>query len=225
MRLARALLPLLAALLLAGPALADDDARRAGRLQLEAKAAFEEGALDEALLLARRAIDLAPGPESWLARQIQVESLERLGRIDDALDAVEAYMAVDGLFPEHESWGREARGRLEGKRLVAEAETRRITEQARARRGVGIGLVIGGAAPTVTGVSLLVNYGRLGGDWADYGGWAQAGAAFLAVGLAVEVAGVILAATAGRSRGVALAPVPMDRGVGFVLTLTPSAIR
>ncbi len=217
------LLPLLAVLLLAGPALADDDARRAGRLQLEAKDAFEGGELEDALALARRAIDLVPGPETWLARQIQVEALERLGRIRDAVEALDAYLSVDGLFPEHLSWGREARGRLEGKVIVADAEALRLAQRARVQRGLGIGLVVGGGLPTATGVGFLVNYGRLGGDWASYGGWAQAGAAFLAVGLAVEITGAILLATSGRQPVVAVAPVPLEAGFGLALTFSPPA--
>ncbi len=216
--MARALLLLLGGLLLAAPARADD-AARAGELQRDALEALEAGDDTAALRLAEDAILLNAGPATWLARQVQIEALERLGRIDDALEALQGYMALDGLFPEHVAWGREVRGRLEGRRIVADAEAQRAGEQARIRRGLGVGLLVGGAAPTVVGVGFLANYGRLGGDPARYGGWGEAGGGLLAAGLAVEAVGVILLASSGGAAPVAVAPLPLQGGGGVVVSL------
>ena len=72
---------------------------------------------------------------------------------------------------------------------------------AKAQRGVGVGLVIGGAIPLGVGVGFLANYGRLGADFQTYGGWMQTGVVLLGVGAAVDVVGLIVAATAGPSGG------------------------
>ena len=103
---------ILALLLLPSLAMANDDARRAGQLQTQAQEAFDGGELEQAMRLAKQAILLNSGPGTWLAQQIRIEVLEKQGRLRDAMGFLEDYMALDGLFPEHVAWGREARGRL-----------------------------------------------------------------------------------------------------------------
>jgi tetratricopeptide (TPR) repeat protein len=192
-------LPLLAALLLAlllpGSAQAGEEAtdpERAAQIQEQAKEALDDGRLDEAGRLAGRAVELDPSLSTWLARQVRIEALEQQGRYEAALTYIEEYLDLDGLFAEHRAWGKEARQR------IRDAMSAGATRQAEAtRRGLGVGLVVGGAVPLGVGVGFLANYGRLGGDFDTYGGWMQTGVALLAVGAAIDVVGAILLATAG----------------------------
>ncbi len=215
---------LLLALLLPTTASADDDARRAGQLQTQSQEAFDAGQLDQAMRYAQQAILLNSGPGTWLAQQIRIEVLERKGQIRDAIGYLEDYMALDGLFPEHVAWGREARGRLDGRLIVAEAEAARAREGLQVRRGVGIGCLVGGAAPLATGVGFLANFASKGGG-PEYGGWAQAGGALVAVGAAAEVVGAVLVATTASPPPVALVPAPLADGFALALSGTWGAPR
>ncbi len=205
---------LLLALLLA-PAVAHagegEDPARAAQIQEQAKDALDADNYADAARLAGRAVELDPSLSTWLARQVQIEALEALGRYEEALTRIEAYLDLDGLFAEHRSWGKEARQRIRDALVSGQVAT-----AAKAQRGVGIGLVIGGAIPLGVGVGFLANYGRLGADFQNYGGWMQSGVVLLGVGAAVDVVGVIVAATAG-SAGHRSASV--DRRVRPVLSL------
>ena len=219
------LLALVLALLLS-PALAqaDDDARRAGHLQSQAQEAYDEGELDRAMRLAKQAIVLNAGPGTWLAQQIRIEVLEKQGQLDDAMMFLEDYMALDGLFPEHVAWGRETRGRLSGRLIVAAAEEERAAEGTRVRRGVGVGFLVGGAVPLATGIGFLANYGRLGGQ-PQYDGWAQAGGALLVLGIAADVTGAILVASTAAPMPVAVLPIPLPDGMAVAITVRPEVMR
>lgn len=187
---------LAAALLAAHPASARApevvDPERAAQIQEQAQEALNQRHYEDAARLAGRAVDLDPSLSTWLARQIQIEALEGLGRLDDGLTLVEQYLDLDGLFAEHRSWGKDTRLRLRT-RIDRRAQDKLRT----GRRGLGVGLVIGGAAPLGAGIALLANYGRLGGDFDQYGGWVQAGAVSLGVGLALDVVGFLVLGSAG----------------------------
>ena len=191
----RLLVPLLLLLLaLPSPATAKD-ARRAGEIQLQAREALDEGDAEDALRLARRAISLEAGPSTWLAQQIQIEILERRGSLEQAMGCVQDYLALDGLFPEHVVWGEEARRRL------GDALARRRAQRT-GRRGAGVALVVGGAAPLGIGVGFLANYGQqlgAGGAPELFGGFLDAGIALAMAGGVAEGVGIALAASAGQT--------------------------
>jgi tetratricopeptide (TPR) repeat protein len=215
-------------LLLCAPAAAAtrEDTERAGQIQTQAKDAWESGDVDEALKLASRAISLDPGPSTWLAQQIRIEALERKGNLEGAMGHLQDYLALDGLFPEHVAWGKEARARI-GQAL--QAQQSQAMQGVNTRRGAGVGLVVGGALPLGIGIAWLGNYASKPGTAAEkadtYGGFLDAGAVMTGVGAAVDVAGIILLATAKAPRGsasrdgqgptFAVAPSlqPIDRGV------------
>ncbi len=196
---------------------------RAGQVQVQADEAFARGELDEALRLATRAVELDPGPSTWLAKQIRIEVLEQQGELVAALGFVDAYLAVEGLFPEHVAWGEEARGRLEASLSGQADEEEALERSRRARTAIGTGLVVGGAFPLAIGVSFLGNFGFNGSDVEHYGGWLDSGLVLLGVGVGLEVAGIaVLASTGPRGRTVSLSvhpvlPGPRSRRAGLVL--------
>lgn len=211
------------ALLVAAPAWASVEARRAGELQAEARAAYDDGDRDLALKRAEQAILLDDGPTTWLAQQIRIEVFEERGELKTAMGHLETYMGLEGLFPEHLAWGREARGRLEGKLIAAEARSQGAGTEAGVRRGIGVATMVGGAVPLATGIGFLANYQRLGGT-DEFGGWAQAGGALLGVGIGLEVVGGVLLATSFAPAPVAVLPVPLDRGVGVAIVINPGVL-
>lgn len=170
----------------------DEDPARAAQIQEQAKEALDADQYVDAARLAARAVGLDPSLSTWLARQVRIEALEALGRYEEALTHIEEYLDLDGLFAEHRSWGKESRQRIRDALVAASA-----AGAAKAQRGAGVGLLVGGAAPLGVGLGFLANYGRLGGDFQTYGGWAQSGAVLLGVGVALEAVGLILVATAG----------------------------
>ena len=204
----------LLALLLLGPAFVpsealaganDDDAQRAGQIQVQAKDAWEAGKDDEALRLANRAISLDPGATTWLAQQIRIEVLEEQGKLEEAMTHVRTYLRIDGLFPEHEAWGEEARDRI-GAELSA---IQGLQAQRKARVGAGAALAVGGAVPLAIGVAWLGNYGSKTGQGlpsADYAGFLDGGAVMLGIGAVLEGVGIALIASgAGAPKGTASA--------------------
>jgi tetratricopeptide (TPR) repeat protein len=203
----RLLPPLLLLLLIALPGAASaKDTRRAGEIQLQAREALDEGDAEEALRLARRAISLEAGPTTWLAQQIQIEVLEARGNLEQAMGCLQDYLALDGLFPEHLAWGQEAR------RRIGEALSRQRAQRT-GRRGAGVALIVGGAAPLGIGVGFLANYGQktaAGGAPELYGGFLDAGLALAITGGVVEGIGIALAASSAPPTGQAsaLRPVP-----------------
>ena len=202
-RMIRMLSGLLLLLLLASPAWAGDE-RRAGEIQRQAKEALADGNVDEALRLAQRAISIEAGPSTWLAQQIRIEILEDRGELTDAMRHLRDYLEIDGLFAEHEAWGKEARARLRDKLAVM--------EQGRgSRRGVGIALVGAGAVPLALGIASLAQYGSktsAGNAPTAYEGFLDAGVVGLVVGGALEGVGIALLASGASRNGRATAPVP-----------------
>ncbi len=205
---------LLLLLLLLVPTVASaDDSRRAGEIQLQAKDAWDAGDAEEAWRLAQRAISLENGPSTWLAQQIRIEVLEERGQLEQALTHLQDYLALDGLFPEHRAWGEEAERRIGG----AVARTRLAR---RSRRGVGIGLVAGGAVPLGVGIGLLGNYGSkvgAGGDPTWYAGFQDAGLVFLIAGGVTEGIGIALLASSAPPPGAPRPVVSVAPDGSFVL--------
>lgn len=180
------------------------DARRAGEIQLQAKDAYSKGNIDEAYRLAQRAISLEAGPSTWLAQQIRIEVLEERGQLEEAMTHLRAYLQIDGLFPEHQAWGAEAKGRI-GSAL------KQVRAGRQARQGIGAGLAIGGVAPLGIGIGLLANYGvktGAGGDADWYAGFLDAGIALTLVGGVMEGAGIGLIASGAAPPNVALRRAP-----------------
>lgn len=176
------------------------DSQRAGEIQIQAEQAWRDGRLDDALRLAARAAGLDPGPSTWLAQQIRIEVLEKQGLLRQAREHLGSYMALEGLFAEHRDWGREV-----GERLDQELERRRVAaavlEQARLRRrGVGIGLMVGGVVPLGLGLGFLGNYAWQGADPALSGGWRDCAAVLFGAALVMEGIGIALAVSASKRR-------------------------
>ncbi len=119
---------------------------------------------------------------------------------------VRTYLRIDGLFPEHEAWGEEARDRI-GSTLAA---TNALLEERRARAGVGAGLAIGGAIPLGIGIGWLANYGSKTAqelDPEDYEGFLDGGAVMVGIGGVLEGVGIALIASgAGKPKGTASRP-------------------
>jgi|GEM_PF-1579075 len=209
-----------ASLLLALPAAAatPEDSARVGQIQSQAKDAWDAGDVDGALKLANRAISLDPGPATWLSQQIRIEAFEKRGNLEGAMGYLQDYLTLDGLFPEHLAWGKEARARL-GQSL--QAQRAQLQQGVNARRGAGIGLIAGGVVPLGLGVAWIANYAAQPGTAAEkagtHGGFLDAGAALTGIGAAVDVAGIILVATAKAPGGQASAP-----GSGPTFALAPS---
>ena len=209
------LLPgILLLLIMASPAWAGDE-RRAGEIQRQAKEALADGDVDEALRLSQRAISIEAGPSTWLAQQIRIEILEERGELTDAMRHLRAYLDIDGLFAEHQAWGKEARARLRDRLAL-------IEQQRSVRRGAGIALVGVGALPLALGIASLAQYGDktgAGGSAAAYEGFLDAGVVGLIVGGAMEGVGIALLASSASRGGLAKAPVPwlVADGGGVVL--------
>jgi len=201
------------ALLLAGPFAVStaqarpsaEDSMRAGQIQVQAKEAWEAGKDSEALRLASRAISLDPGATTWLAQQIRVEVLEEQGKLEEAMTHVRTYLRIDGLFPEHEAWGEEAKERI-GEKL---ATINAALAQRRARTGAGAGMAIGGAIPLAIGIGWLGNYGSKTGQGLpaeDYAGFLDGGAVMVGIGGVLEGVGIALIASGATKPAVASRP-------------------
>ncbi len=211
----RALLLLVVSLLAvaaAGPATAAERlGERAGELQLAADRALRSGDSRLAASLAAQALALDGGPASWLAWQVRIDALERMGRLGAALDAAKEYLALDGLFPEHRAWGIEARGRLRSHLGDVRASRRVVGGEPERRRGAGVVLVLTALAPLGVGVASVANFVHQGNDVEISGGWLDLGAPLIVAGAAVEIAGIVLLASSGpappRSAAILL-PVP-----------------
>jgi len=186
------------------------DTLRAGQLQAMAREALDSGDADRALNLATRAVDLDPGPTTWLAQQIRIEVLEQRGALDEAIGHVERYLALDGLFTEHRAWGEEVRARLSSARAARDAEAAARSEALADRRAVGLALSVGGLAAAGVGVGFLVNFHHQGADPAYSGGWQDAGLVLVGVGAGLAVPGLIagLSTFAPTGRSAALIPGP-----------------
>ena len=184
-----------------------EDSMRAGQIQVQAKEAWEAGKDNDALRLANRAISLDPGANTWLAQQIRIEVLEAQGKLEEAMTHVRTYLRIDGLFPEHEAWGEEARDRIGSALSQANA----VLAERRARVGVGAGLAIGGVVPLAIGAAWLGNYGSKTGQGRpkeDYEGFLDGGAVMLGIGGALEGVGIALIASgAGAPRSTASRPL------------------
>ena len=183
-----------------------EDSLRAGQIQVQAKEAWEAGKDQEALRLANRAISLDPGASTWRAQQIRSEALEGAGKLEEAMTHVRTYLRIDGLFPEHEAWGEEARDRIGSTLAAANA----LLRERRTRAGVGAGMAIGGAVPLGIGIAWLANYGSKtsqGLPPTDYEGFLDGGAVMVGIGGVLEGVGIALIASgAGQPKGTASAP-------------------
>ena len=180
---------------------------------MQADEAFRAGRFEDALTLAGRAIGLDPGATTWLAQQIRIDVLERQERFEEAMVFLRDYLALQGLFPEHRAWGQEAEARIAAVLEARRAREQELRRKVRGRRGAGIGLVIGGAAPLGVGVGFAINFGHNGGDIEKYGGWLDSGLVLMMVGTGLEVFGLVLVLSEADPAG-AVALRPMVGGPG-----------
>jgi hypothetical protein len=167
-----------------------------------AREALDEGDEQRALNLAQRAVDLDPGPTTWLAQQIRVEILERKGELDRAQGYLDAYLALPGLFTEHRAWGEEVWSRLAASRASRDAVLAAEGRALLTRRRVGIGLLLAGVAEQGVGAGFLINFHHQGADPAHSGGWQDTGLILSGVGAALWIPGVVLALSAVDQRSV-----------------------
>lgn len=184
-----------------------EDSQRAGQIQLQAKDAWDAGKTADALRLAQRAISLDDGAATWLAQQIRIEALEEQGRYEEAMSHLRRYLRLDDLFPEHVAWGEEAKARI-GPKYDAWLAAKKQRE---ARRGIGVGMAVGGAVPLALGAGWLANYGAKTGAGLpkeDYEGFVDGGVAMLIAGGIME--GVGIALIASSADGPATAALPRD---------------
>ncbi len=183
-----AALPLLALALLAspgwaaGPSPSEADAMiAAAELQVAAQLALEEGDDDGAIDLAVQARKLDPGPNTWRARQIELEILERRGRLGQGLALLPDYFSLE-LPTAQMLWAERIQVRLRRRHGM---------------RSAGIGLLGGAAVSVITGVAFLAHGARLRDQGWDHlatenGGALGAGAVLAGIGAGVGVAGGIL---------------------------------
>lgn len=116
----------------------DDDAVLAAQVEEKAVKALDEGDAQAALGLAESALRFNPGTDTWLARQVRIRALERLGRLDDAVAAAREYVALTGLLADQRRWGETALRRLEAAANAATEPTgSAASERSRAADAAG----------------------------------------------------------------------------------------
>lgn len=201
----------------------------AATLQAQAIAAAVDERWEVAITKARAALVLDTTVATAQSRLVLARALEAIGQLEDALDEVETYLALP-LLERDEAKGEDTRARIvarlrardRAEQDAREAERRRaerasIPTPLRQRRYGGIGLMAGGAVPTVLGLWFVgtdLNYASRG---IESGTWAAIGTPLLITGLAMEGVGAVLLATsrprAARSAlRLHVAPTP-DGGV------------
>ncbi|MCK6526382.1 hypothetical protein L6R50_02065 [Myxococcota bacterium] len=97
------------------PALASDDAARAfeaSEKEAQAQKALYRGDATLARDLAREALELNPSSHTWLARQVEIRALERLGLRAEARSRLAEYVVLPGLTPSQRQWGEDWRDLL-----------------------------------------------------------------------------------------------------------------
>lgn len=213
-----------AALLVGLPALAaaqdaDEDidldsvetlAEDAATLQSQAIAA----AVDERWVIAadkaRAALTLDTSVRTAQSRLVLARALEALDELESALHEVDIYLALP-LLERDKAKGDSTRERIVGRlraRDRAEADAREAERRRAARSTVptgvrqrqygGIGLMAGGAVPTILGVWFVgtdLNYASRG---IESGTWGAIGAPLLITGLTLEAVGAVVLATNRR---------------------------
>lgn len=194
--------------------LPSEETLRAGQVQVRADEARQAGRLDEALDLASEAIGLDPGATTWLAQQIRIEILEESGRPEEAMTCLLAYVALEGLFPEHRTWGDEAIARIGARLAERTARREEVRRRLAGRRVAGGALMAFGAAPIGVGAGFVGNFAWNGSDVVDYGGWLDCGLVLVGVGAAIEVSGVVVALAGEKDAvpPVALGLIPAPDG-------------
>lgn len=200
----------------------------AATLQAQAIAAAVDERWDVARDKASAALILDTTVRTAQSRLVLARALEALGQHSDALREIDTYLALP-LLERDRARGTETRERIVGRlrtkdRQAADAReaARRRTARAnvplalRQRRAGAIGMLAGGAVPTIIGLWFVgtdLNYASRG---IESGTWGAIGTPLLITGLTLEaVGGVILAVSSTRSPrsahlqiGGALAPDP-----------------
>ncbi|MCO4773767.1 MAG: hypothetical protein KDA24_27290 [Deltaproteobacteria bacterium] len=243
------MLRLLATLLIAcsavcaAPAMAQDidlDAMdSAASLQADAIAAAVDGRWDEAKSLAIRALEQEASITTAQARLVLARAHEALGELDAAQRQVDNYLALPLLDGDRKR-GDEVSDRIRASiarrdraerppgdepepiRAERPPPQRRFPLEVRQQRAGGIGLLAGGAAPTVVGIWFVATDVKWQQAGVESGTWAAIGAPVLITGLALEALGAVLLATAPnaskRRVRVSATVVPRREGVAFGLT-------
>ncbi len=204
----------------------------AAALQADAIAAALEGRWAEAKDLAIRALEREASITTAQARLVLARAHEALGELDAAERQVDNYLALPLLERDREK-GVETKERIA--RACAARDTPPSTARttptptpratarpgldaaARQRRAGGIGLLAGGAAPTIVGIWFVATDAHWAESGVASGTWAAIGAPTLVTGLALEVVGAVLLATKpeAKRRAVSVTPsvAPGPRGV------------
>ena len=186
--------------------LADD----AATLQAQAIAAAVDERWDIARQKALAALTLDTTVGTAQSRLVLARALEALGDPDAALREVDNYLGLP-LLTRDVARGQEIRERIVDQlrardRAAAHARETQQRQRSRSRlapgvrqqRGGAIGLLAGGAVPTVMGIWFVgtdLNYATRG---IDSGTWAAIGAPLLITGLAMEAIGGVILATSSR---------------------------
>ncbi len=196
-------------------------------LQALAIAAAVDERWDVARDNARAALVLDTTVRTAQSRLVLARALEALDELDEALRAVDIYLALP-LLERDRARGTETRDRIVGRLRVQHRQAANIRDAARRRsarstvplalrqrRAGAIGMLAGGAVPTIIGLWFVgtdLNYASRG---IESGTWGAIGTPLLITGLTLEaVGGVILAVSSTRPRsarlqiGGALAPDP-----------------
>lgn len=146
----------------------------------------------------------------------------RIGRRDAEAGADRERASADRERERAEAERRRAdqeRARAEQERLAARAATPQAVRQQRAG---GIGLMAGGAAPTIVGIWFVATDAHWAGQGVESGTWAAIGAPVLVTGVVLEAVGAALLATApnaGKRRvQVSGTVAPTQGGMSFGLT-------
>jgi len=210
----------------------------AAALQADAIAAAVEENWEEAKRLATRALEMEASITTAQARLVLARAHEALGDYDAALRQVDNYLALP-LLDRDRARGEEVRERVQariGRRDAEAGETREpgtaqrdrdraaraaIPAPVRQQRAGGIGLMAGGAAPTVVGIWFVATDAHWASQGVDSGTWAAIGAPVLVTGVVLEAIGGVLLATApnaGKRRvRVSGTVAPTDGGMSFGL--------
>ncbi len=174
---------------------------RADELQDEALAAAEAGDWETARALAETVLTLDDSYATAPSRYVLVHALEAGESYEAALYELKRYLEVEGLDDADRRAAERAQERIEAKAAGTWRGRGRALPPL-GRRGA-IGLMIGGAAPLVLGATFVgadVRWASLG---VQSGTWAAIGAPFLALGLTLDVVGLVGLVRAGRA-----APAP-----------------
>ncbi len=185
-------------------------ANDAATLQDQAIAAAVDARWDVARDKAQAALALDTSVATAQSRLVLARALEALGDEPQALRELDTYLALP-LLDSDRAKGVEARERLVGNlhardRRAAEArETARrraarttLPLAAQQQRGGAIGMLAGGAVPTILGAWFLgtdLNYASRG---IESGTWAAIGTPLLITGLTLEAVGGVLLAVSTR---------------------------